>query len=77
MTTSGISKERRIDVKLLKYELHNTLQRKGRGNWKKYWCVLQQFLLSDLCLEEMQAEINGLLTNDERTSTARCIIFSN
>ena len=65
MTATGISKERRIDVKLLKYELHNTLERKGRGKWNKYWCALQQFLLSDLCLEEMQAEICELLTNDE------------
>lgn len=61
----GIRKDLRIDVKLLKYELHNALQRKGKKNWCRYWNAFQQYIVAELSLDELNEIIHSTLSKED------------
>ena len=58
--------DRRIDVKLLQYELHNSLEEHHRGGWKEYWTHLQSYLLSQLSRIEFQKILLRLVPSTSR-----------
>lgn len=55
----------RIDVKLLKYEIHNKLEIKNKGYWNLYWNSLQKYLLAKISNIEFTAILDKLFVKQE------------
>jgi hypothetical protein len=65
-----------IDLKKLKFELFQELQRTNKKGWDQYWSAFQQFLLAKISLQEFKQVAESLLTPAKsKTSSYMYTVF--